>query len=57
MKDIFIVASAGLMVFLMLRTDKRGGGIQPDAGTYWISDQGNTGFPEAARTRGEYVAI
>lgn len=55
MKDIFIVGAAGLMVFLMLREKPQY--KQPDAGTYWVSNQGNTGYPEAARTRSEYVAI
>lgn len=53
MKDIFIIASAGLMVFFLLREKPA---KQPDAGTYWVSNEGNTGFPLQAYT-GDFVGV
>lgn len=54
MKDIFIIASAGLIVFFMLRDGQTA--KQPDAGTYWVSNEGNTGFPLQAYT-GDFVGV
>lgn len=48
-KDILIVAGAALAAYLLLRMVGAGNAQQPK---YWVTEQGNTGFPDAARTGG-----
>lgn len=47
-KDLIIVAGAALAVVALLRMV---GGNQA-APQYWATSQGNTGYPDAARTGG-----
>lgn len=49
-KDLAILAGAAVAVYLLLRSV--GGGDGGSAGQYWVTAEGNTAFPEAARTGG-----
>lgn len=48
-KELLIVGAAALAVWAML---KYSGGSTPAATRYWVTEQGNTGYPDAARTGG-----
>jgi hypothetical protein len=48
-KDMMIVAGAALAVWALL---KFAGGGSASAPQYWVTEQGNTGFPETAKTGG-----
>lgn len=46
-KDLMVIAGAALAVLALLKYS--GVGAQPQ---YWATAQGNTGYPDAARTGG-----
>lgn len=50
-KDWLIIAGAAAVVVVMLRVAGGKGETQQDA-TTWATQQGNTGFPDLARTGG-----
>lgn len=54
-KDLIVMGGAALAVYVLL---KMAGGGQQAAPRYWVTEQGNTGYPDAARTGGrQWVSI
>ena len=49
-----IVAGAALAVLALLKYAGGGGAAAPK---YWVTEQGNTGFPDAAKTGGGGVWV
>lgn len=46
-KDLIVMGGAALAAYVLLKMAGNGQQGQP---RYWVTEQGNTGYPDAART-------